>query len=62
MKFGIILCDPGVPFGGEDKLGNLMINSLKKSGHHTWEYIKACFGEIPNLIQATAYKAFIVSG
>ena len=33
MTFGIILCDLGVPFGGEDELGNLMINSLKKSGH-----------------------------
>ena len=62
MKFGIILCDLGVPFGGEDKIGNLMINSLKKSSDHTWEYFKACSGEIPNLNEATAYKAFIVSG
>ena len=62
MKFGIIVCDPGVPFGGEDKLGNLLINSIKKIGDHTWEYIKACSGEIPILNEATAYKAFIVSG
>ena len=65
MKFGVICCEDGDIWGGEEGFGKRLVDIFSKQGtksHEEWLPIYAVSGKLPDIKEIEEYSGFIISG